>query len=206
MNLVWSGGERRIPNNYEGFSALKNSCVMTRLNYVLPYLKKEQTVVDLGCGTGWNTKLASLYCLRMYGIDISSEALEYARKVNDAINITRIQTDMYILEKIESNSVDLILSIAAIEHITEDNMKTLFQEAYRISKPDSFFVGTLTAFRNSSMVDVTKWHKYEPSMDDFKSLSSPYYTTVGMDNFKLNTPDLVREYTEGMFVFKRRDI
>lgn len=205
MKMVWNGGERRMPNNYEGFSALNNSCVMRRLEYVLPYLKMSHNVVDLGCGTGWNTKLASLYCSHIFGIDISRDAIEYAKKINDSGNITWLHINMYKLENIKTNSIDFVMSIAAVEHITAENMETLFFEVNRILKPNRFFAGTLTAFRLVSMVDATKWHKYEPSMDDFKKLVNPYFTVIEIDNFQLNTPDLVKEYTEGMFILKRRE-
>ncbi len=37
-------------------------------------------------------------------------------------------------------------------------------------------------------------------------LAEPYFTVSNINNFKLNTPDLIREYTKGMFIFKRRTI
>lgn len=205
MKLVWKGGERRIPKNYQGFSALKNSCVMTRLRYVLPYLKMFQNVVDLGCGTGWNTKYVSLYCSHIIGIDNNAEAIEYAKRINDSVNITWLQTEMYNLESIKTDSIDFIMSIAAIEHIARNEMSNLFSESYRILKSGGFFVGTITGFRKVSKVNATKWHKYEPSIEDLKKIVSPYFEVIKMENFKLNTPDLVREYTEGMFILKRKE-
>jgi len=203
--LVWEGGERRIPKNYEGFSALKNSCVMARLRYVLPYLKMSQIVVDIGSGTGWNTKYVSLYCSHIYGIDNSAEAIEYSKGINDSVNITWVQEDMCKLDFIETDSIDFIMSIAAIEHITRDDMISLFSDSHRILKSGGFFVGTTTAFRKVSKVDATKWHKYEPSIEDLKKIVSPYFEVIKMENFKLNTPDLVREYTEGMFSLKKKE-
>jgi ubiquinone/menaquinone biosynthesis C-methylase UbiE len=202
--LVWQGGERRIPKKYDGFSALLKSCVMSRLRYVLPYVKMNYNIVDLGCGTGWNTKYVSLYCTYIWGVDISKEAIEYAQYINDAKNITWLQRPMHALDNFEESSMDMIMTIAAIEHASKTDMEKVFSEAYRILKPNTYLVGTATQFRNKPKVNATPWHKYEPGFDDFKKMAAPYFEIKTLKNFTMTTPDLARPTTEGLFIFRSK--
>lgn len=202
--LVWAGGERRMPKKYDGFTALLKSCVMARLRYALPYVRMHYNVLDLGCGTGWNTKYVSLYCEHIWGIDISDEAIRYAKKHNDAKNITWQKSAMHSLENFETASKDLVITIAAIEHCDKEEMAKVFIEAHRILKPNSYLVGTTTKFHEKSKVNATPWHKYEPGFKEFKAMASSYFEVHTLENFTMRTPDLTRPTTEGLFVFKRK--
>lgn len=204
MALIWKGGERRIPNNYAGYSALANSCVAKRLDLVLPFVKRGQKVLDLGCGVGWNTKFISLYCTKIYGLDISKEAIDYAKKFNDAMNIEWIVNPMHDLSMFSDSSIDLIISIASIEHIDPDEMQKLIDEAHRILKPRSFVAGTSASFRDKSKLNATRWHKYEPSFTAFKQIANKKFETYVVMNFDLKTPDLSRTTKEGHFVLRSR--
>lgn len=202
--LVWDGGERRMPRRYSGFNALLKSCVMARLRYVLPYVHMDYDILDLGCGTGWNTKYVSLYCRHIWGIDISHEAIKYAKKHNDAKNITWKRSAMHILDNFEDASKDLVITIAAIEHIDKEEMEQVFREAHRTLKPGAFLVGTTTKFHKKSKVNATPWHRYEPGFKEFQAMATPYFTVRTLENFTMRTPDLTRPTTEGLFVFKRK--
>lgn len=202
--LVWAGGERRIPRRYAGFNALLKSCVMVRLRHALPYVHMNYNVLDLGCGTGWNTKYVSLYCKHIWGVDISDEAIDYAKKHNDAKNITWKKSAMHTLSSFKDASKDLVLTIAAIEHSDADEMKQVFSEAYRILKPGSYFVGTTTKFHTKSKVNATPWHKYEPGFKEFEAMATPYFYVDIIKNFTMRTPDLTRPTTEGLFIFRRK--
>ena len=202
--LVWKGGERRIPRKYAGFSSLLKSCVMTRLRYALPYVKMNYNIIDLGCGTGWNTKYVSLYCKHVWGIDISKEAIEYAQQTNDAKNITWVQSPMHALSNFKDSSMHMIMTIAAIEHTDKFNMEKVFSEAYRILKPNTYLVGTTTKFRDKAKVNATPWHKYEPGFSDFKKMAAPYFEVTAIKNFTMTTPDLTRPTVEGLFIFRSK--
>ena len=202
--LVWKGGERRMPTRYAGFSALLKSCVMARLRYALPYVKMKYDILDLGCGTGWNTKYVSLYCKHIWGVDISDEAIGYAQKTNDAKNITWVQSPMHKLSNFKESTIDLIMTIAAIEHVSKEAMEKVFSEAYRILKPNTYLVGTTTQFRNKPRVNATPWHKYEPGFADFKKMAAPYFEVQDIKNFTMTTPDLTRPTTEGLFIFRSK--
>lgn len=204
MNLLWKGGERRIPNNYAGFRALQNSCVAKRLECVFPFVKRNQTVLDLGCGVGWNTKFISLYCKKIYGLDISGKTINYARRFNDAINIDWIVNSMHDLSMFSDSSIDLIVTIASIEHLDPNEMQKMINEAYRVLKSRSLFVGTSASFKGKSKLNVTRWHKYEPNFEAFKQIVNKKFDVKRLMNFEINTPDLIKKTKEGYFVLQSR--
>jgi len=204
MNLLWKDGERRIPNNYPGFSALVNSCVAKRLDLILPFVKRNQIILDLGCGVGWNTKYISLYCKKIYGLDISEKAINYACRFNDAKNIEWIMNSMHDLSMFSDSSIDLIVAIASIEHINRDKMQKMINEIYRILKPKFFFVGTSAPFGKKSRLNVTRWHKYIPNRTAFKEITSGKFDVKQFMNFVINTPDLEKKTKEGYFVLRSR--
>lgn len=201
-SLISKGGERRIPNAYPSFESLKNSCVMARLNHVLPYVSRDQVVLDLGCGFGWQTKLVSLYCKQIVGLDVHGPTVGQAMELNGAANISWCVGSMEDLSAFDAHSFDLVISVAAVEHLTKAAMKRMFVEIHRVSKPGSLFVGTTTAFHKVGKVNATRWHLYEPGKD-WGSVSGQFYRAEALENFKLDTPDIAKSKLEGYFRFRR---
>jgi len=204
--LISPGGERRIPNNYESFKHLSNSCVMVRLRHILPFVQRDFRILDLGCGVGWQTKYLSLYCAHIVGLDVNSEAIEYAKNCNGAANISWVVHTMSALENFNSSEFDLAVSTAAIEHITQDQMVNLFKDLHHVLKPQAYFAGTTTSFKSTSKVNATKWHLFEPNVQDFIDIAKPYFTGVTFKNFEINTPDLVKKVTEGFYLFRNNQL
>ena len=75
-------------------------------------LRPGDSVLDVGCGTGWFTRrLAKLHGVRVTGLDINAEWLAYARE-RDAAS-AYIEGDALALP-FADNSVDGVVSIAAL--------------------------------------------------------------------------------------------
>lgn len=201
--LVSKGGERRLPMKYEGYTALNESCVLERMRLVLPYVKMNHQVLDLGCGVGWGTKFMSLFCQSITGLDISDEALAPAQ-VNSAQNVKWVKNPMHDLSMFPPGCFDLVVSIAAIEHQTQDQLAQCLAEVHRVLKPGGAFVGTAAGWRKVSKANATPWHLYEPSIEDFSEMAAVHFDVDKVENFVLRTPDLTRPTTEGCFFLHRR--
>lgn len=202
-SLISVGGERRLPNMYPDYLSIDGGCVMFRLRYALPYVKRDYRILDLGCGIGWQTKYLSMFCNHVVGVDISEEAISTAVKLNDAANITFLRRSMENLSIFKDAEFDMIVSIAAIEHITKEQMLSMFKELHRVSKPGSVCIGTVGKCGEVGKKNTTRWHLYQPGLSDFKDIYSPYYNTVRVENFKLDTPDLKAPVIEGLFHLTR---
>ncbi|XP_066543454.1 putative methyltransferase DDB_G0268948 [Amia ocellicauda] len=103
---------------------------------ILDYLDKKKgpphlLAVDLGCGTGQNTRLMAPLFKEMVGIDVSESQVEEARAVPGFPNITyRVGT----AEKLPfpDGSVDVILAASAAHWFHTENF---VKEAGRVLKP-----------------------------------------------------------------------
>ena len=204
--LVSPGGERRIPNYYDGYIQLINSFVFLRFEQVLPYLKMEDTVVDFGCGVGWGTKFMSCFCRRIFGIDNSEEALNMASSRNNAENILWQRSAMTNTKLFKKSSIDLVTSIASIEHISREDMICFLKMCFDILKPKGYMVGTTTKFRASSIVNASPWHLFEPGMASFTKIVSPYFDIITLENFKLFPNNPKNKQMEGRFVLRSKKI
>jgi len=205
-NFIWKGKDkRRVPNVYDGYSALSNSLVLHRLKHVLPFVKRDQEVLELGCGVGWDTKFISLFCTKIYGLDIHKEAIEYAKKHNDAGNIKWITRSMTDLSIFPDSSIDLVVMIASIEHIMLEKVQIMLDEVVRVLKPNSILVGTTSPFGEKLKINTSGYHKYEPSIKALKDLIGQKLDIVMMENVLQKTWDTQFRGQEGYFILRTKE-
>jgi len=100
-------------------------------------IKEGDTVLDLGCGAGFDCFLASKKVGetgKVIGIDMTKEMIEKARTNAEKLGIKNVEFVLGEIEKlpIQDNSIDIIISNCVI-NLTPDKTKT-FEEAYRVLK------------------------------------------------------------------------
>ncbi len=93
-----------------------------------PYLSNDKVVLDYGCGPGFLARSVSEYVGRVHAVDISRGALECARILNNAPNLTFLHTSQ--LDRIEDSSVDVAYSIAVIQHLTDSVFEQVLKTIY----------------------------------------------------------------------------
>ncbi|XP_017558510.1 putative methyltransferase DDB_G0268948 [Pygocentrus nattereri] len=103
---------------------------------ILQYLDKKkgppyELAVDLGCGTGQNTRLLSPHFQKMVGIDVSECQVEEARAVPGFTNITYSAGPAEVLP-FPDDSVDLLTAASAAHWF---DAKRFLKEAARVLKP-----------------------------------------------------------------------
>lgn len=135
------------------------SLEMEGINYVLDcpwiwdnaHIKKEDTVLDVGCGGGGLGLLAAKYCKQLYGIDRENYPRYYetCKKFN-------VNNAKFILSNAENpmpfddEFFDVIISVSALEHNNLDEMPVennpvnrAVREIYRVLKKGGIFVATV---------------------------------------------------------------
>jgi len=155
-----------------------------------PFLKGNNTVLDLGCGTGYFTPKLHHGDNQVVGLDLSEGMVAYARE-HRAGNITWMVGDAEILP-LADNSVDLIFSSLAIQWCS--SYEQLFVELFRVLKPggvvafSTLLDGTLReleaswqevdSYRHVNAFSVC--HEIEDASDSagFKCLEKEKYTDV----------------------------
>jgi SAM-dependent methyltransferase len=99
------------------------------IKYLNP--KKEERILDLGCGRGLYVRVIEKYTDKVIGVDISEKAIKKAvsKKVmyGDATDLS-----------FESDSFDKVYSLHTIEHIYDS--RKFLKEVARILKPEGIFV------------------------------------------------------------------
>jgi len=109
---------------------------------------QDKKVLDLGCGIGDFSFFLSDQGAKVTGIDIESAKINTAKEVAQKLQkkITFLCNDASSLEKIGESSFDLVICLAVIEHIDDD--EGLLYAINRIMKTDGYLIlNTITDLR-----------------------------------------------------------
>lgn len=103
-------------------------------------IKQGMTVLDFGCGRGELVYQSVLKGAKAIGIDYSDAAIKLSKELILRLP-ERLKENTRIIKlsagklPFDSSSIDRILLIDVIEHLTDDEINTLLSEFYRIMKP-----------------------------------------------------------------------
>ena len=97
-----------------------------------------KSVLDLGCGTGSNSKkLIELGAKKVLGIDLSSNMIELAKKENNLFNVNYKVMSMNEIDKLDEK-YDLVISSLAIHYV--ENYDELCKKVYNLLNDGGTFV------------------------------------------------------------------
>ncbi|GAI24781.1 unnamed protein product, partial [marine sediment metagenome] len=150
--------------------------------WYLKDIKRNDLVLDLGCGNGQNTLKTARKCKRIIGIDYDEEQLEIARltvKDKKIKNARFIDADLEKKLPFKKNSFDKILALDILEHLNK--RKQFLLEIKRILKPNgTVFIAVPN--KNTSWKRLQKKagfnfytdpdHKIEYSLKEIKNILS----------------------------------
>jgi len=134
-------GERVIPGEYlrSRSTYLIYLFHISTYRFALPHVSNRH-VLDFGCGTGYGTALLAEQAATAIGVDLSAEAIAYARD-----NYQRHNLDFRVIESIERRRLpfkdgqfDTVVSFQVIEHIADT--EAYLSEIARVLKPGGTFV------------------------------------------------------------------
>ncbi len=114
-------------------------------------------VADIACGSGYGTQMLSSAGARsVHGMDISEEAVEFARQQYNTANVTYSVGNAQDLMTISDGEFDVVVSFETIEHI--EDVEAYLDEMKRILCPGGVFVVSSPDRRLASF-----WHWYSRS-------------------------------------------
>lgn len=195
----------RAASSYDNVAYFQRD-VGSRLMALIPQElldRSGNTVVDLGCGTGYFTPMLHRGGNFIVGVDLSEGMVAYAREHREN-DITWVVGDAEILP-FADNSIDLIFSSLAIQWCSSYHQ--LFKEIFRVLKPGGVFAfstllqGTLKELESSWQVVDNYRHvnSFSPRNEidgalnavGLSQLSVEQYTDVlGFDSVKSLTREL----------------
>jgi len=127
-------GERMIPEFHKG--KLIYGEHINRYDAITP-LCKNKIVLDIASGSGYGTKMISKEAKKVYGVDVSEEAIQYSKKNFYSKKIDYRKSDGSTIP-IGDNSVDIVVSMETIEHI--EDQEGHLKEIKRVLKPDGIYI------------------------------------------------------------------
>lgn len=98
------------------------------------YLESHYRVLDIGCGPGFLAQAVSAHVANVFACDISRGVLACARILNGADNIRYINSESS-LDEVADASIDVVYSIAVIQHLRQAVIDRVFREAHRKLRP-----------------------------------------------------------------------
>ncbi|QJC53874.1 class I SAM-dependent methyltransferase [Paenibacillus albicereus] len=150
---------------------------ISRYKFAARLLAPGSSVLDAGCGTGYGTYELSLNQLQVLGVDISSEAVEYATKRYASSNLRFETQDCSNLEL--DIKFDAVVSFEVIEHIQDTDgflasIKPLLKEKGKliISTPNKkMYSDAIEGYENP-------YHVREYYLDEYVELLQRHFSYV----------------------------
>ena len=103
-------------------------------------------ILEIGCGTGKNTKFLLTKAKKLIGADFSAEMLERAKEKITATNVEFQQMDLREDWNFATASFDFITCSLALEHIA--NIDFVFSQARKVLRENGlFYIGELHPFK-----------------------------------------------------------
>ena len=114
---------------------LRADYFVKRMNIILPYLRKGQKILELGCGEGLlGKRIKAETGGEVYGVDISESGVRAARKKGIRARVSDLNNRL----PYPDYTFNLIVSDQVIEHVYRTDH--LMDEIYRILKPDGIVI------------------------------------------------------------------
>lgn len=132
-DAVWASDSYSDPKLREEKAKYKLDSLETFID-----INNQSICVDLGCGGGYFSKeLFQRYNCKVFSIDESKTAIEFARKYNSFDKANYILSSATSIDLLDS-SVDIVFCIGVLEHVRE--IDVALYEIKRILKPNGRIV------------------------------------------------------------------
>ena len=168
---IQDSGERILPTR-EG----EISIIYSRQKFAYEYISqfvKNKSVIDLGCGTGYGSKLLSETAGEVSGIDYDGEAISYCRNNYEASNLTFIQSD--ILNYRPEKQFDIAISLQVIEHF--DNVSVFLNKIKSCVKFNGrIFISTPNVSPARKNMHENKYHLSDMDYAEFRSQLNKHFS------------------------------
>lgn len=163
-------GERMIPEFSTG--KLVYGEHMVRYGAIADTVKG-RVVLDIASGSGYGTKIIAKNAVKVFGVDVSDEAISYAKAHFAAENIEYIKSDGKIIP-LDDASVDVVVSFETIEHIKDYNF--FMKEIKRVLKKDGLLV--LSTPNDKEFPEGAHYHIHEFIEEELAALVGEYFSNT----------------------------
>lgn len=153
----------------------KNNLLEHLARYKLVKEVRDGTVLDIGCGTGGGSNILAQRFRKVYGVDISSDAIAYGKKYWKRKNISFLVgsgTDI----PFPANAFDVVAAFEVFEHIKE--WEEFLAELRRVTKPNGkVYISTPNKdiYSPGTKKPINPHHFFEMTEKQFKNALKKYF-------------------------------
>lgn len=167
---------------------------------------KEAVVLDYGCGSGYGTSLLSHYFKRAFGVDVSTETIDFCKKNYNKENLEFSVLDPF-LQPFPNNSFDFIFSFQVFEHVPLDQVETYVKNVKNMLKPNGKAIITTPNCNNyHNNFSGNVFHVKEYSMSELEQIFSKHIKDVSVlaveDVLSTRINHIVRKKGKNSFISK----
>ena len=186
MELEFTG-ERVVPGKVEPYLYYEH---ISRYYFAMQRTKPHHQVLDLGCGAGYGTYELARVAGHATGVDISGEAVEYAKERYALPNLDFFEMDCANLA-FEPSRFDRVVSFEVIEHVPD--VHVYLQQVKHVLNPDGMLIVSTPNKRvyTDPYEYSNPFHIKEYYYDEFKELLQAYFRHVTLH---------VQEYIHGIAI------
>lgn len=121
--------------NVDFFTRIKGQHLLDLLGKYLPDLGAA-CVLDLGCGIGNYHAFVQPHVKALHGVELSSECLKIAKKINPMVEYTHYDGDII---PFKDNHFDAVFTICVMHHVPPQNWPGFVDEIRRVLRPGGIF-------------------------------------------------------------------
>lgn len=143
--------------------------------YALTYhLISNKIVLDIACGEGYGSYIMSRRASKVYGVDISDDAIAHAKRKYNTENLTFLLGSALNIP-FPANFFDIVVSFETIEHLGEH--KKLLSELKRVLNNDGILIISSPDKQTYSLDRCynNPFHVKELFINEFKELMKEYF-------------------------------
>lgn len=123
-------------------------------------------VLDCACGSGYGSKILASKADGVIGVDISNESIEFAKRHNNAPNISYLCQPLQNLH-FKSHSLNSIISLETLEHVKKDDMISYLRRCAEWLNTGGCFIGSspMLRFKDKKPYITNPYHVNELPRD-----------------------------------------
>jgi 2-polyprenyl-3-methyl-5-hydroxy-6-metoxy-1,4-benzoquinol methylase len=164
-------------HSFDHLRGISNYHWMERVFFTLDKIKKEDEVLDIGCGDGsFDSLFYADKARSIVAIDKDPKAISYAKKHYQRSNVKYITCDITKMKN-TNNRYDIILMFAVIEHFTKSEGTLLLKNIKKSLKQGGIFFGSTPILNIKGMSNWEHQNEFA-SIQDLRSFLLKEFNTV----------------------------
>ncbi|WP_313108233.1 methyltransferase domain-containing protein [Atlantibacter sp.] len=147
----------------------------SRYYFAATHLSHQMNILDCACGSGYGSDILKDYCATVTGVDIDSEAVEFAKLKYRSEQIKYLCGDIRQLAD-SLHKMDAVVCLETLEHVSDPRI--LFDGFMKVLKEDGKLIVSTPVRERSRENPLNSFHCLEYTHNDLKRVLNHYFYEV----------------------------